>query len=558
MSMESRREVIFNPDGIDLRGKKSGEFKTTCPFCSSERKNKKDPCLSVNLDKGVWNCKNCGRKGSMTRTVPNETKVYVRPPKKTNTSISDEVVLWLRSRGISLSTAQRMMITGIKTSRGNDAIEFNYYDHGELINIKTRQISEKAFAQVKDAKLIWYNIDAFDTNDSIVITEGEMDVLSLTEAGISNCVSVPGGASNLDFFDGNDYDHIESFILATDNDAPGRRMRDGLIQKLGDYRCKTVDWKDCKDANEYLQKYGEEDLRRAIKEAKPVPVDGVIKASDVYAEIMDLKAHGLRPGLVTAHDKLNEHITWETGRLCVVTGIPGHGKSEFMDEIVENLNVMYGWKAGFFSPENFPVQLHISKIMAKITGRWISQLSDDEIIEAVEYINENFYWVVPSDEEYTLDAILDKAKFLVKSHGIKIFVIDPWNTIDHQLGTMSETQYTSKALGKIQHFARRNGVLMIVVAHPTKIKKNEGSGKFEVPNLYSISGSAHFFNKPDYGITVYRDDETDDVEVFIQKMKWRHLGKKGNVKFRNNPSNGRYTERSPGSAVIFDETNHLK
>jgi twinkle protein len=265
--------------------------------------------------------------------------------------------------------------------------------------------------------------------------------------------------------------------------------------------------------------------------------------------------HGLRPGLKVRHGKLSEHITFETGRLMVVTGIPGHGKSEFVDEITTDLSVLHNWKTGYFSPENWPVQLHISKLMAKITGNWIQNLRPDELDMCATFLDEHFFWVMPEDEEPTLETILTKAEYLIKKYGIRCFVIDPWNTIEFQLNGMTETQYINKALSTLGTFCKRMDILIILVAHPTKMQKSEGV--YEVPNLYSINGSSHFYNKADYGVTVYRVQSTDDVQIHIQKVKFRHLGHTGMVEFRNNHNNGRYQELTGGALVNWDNINRL-
>ena len=103
----------------------------------------------------------------------------------------------------------------------------------------------------------------------------------------------------------------------------------------------------------------------------------------------------------------------------------------------------------------------------------------------------------------------------------------------------SETQYVSECLTKIHMFCILNGVHVILVAHPTKLRKE--NGKYEVPTLYSISGSAHFFNKTDNGISVYRDFETNVVTVYVQKVRFDWIGKIGFASFNFNPDTRQYS-----------------
>jgi len=465
-------------------------------------------------------------------------KKYVKPVWNNKTEISDKMVKWFEGRGITQPTLKRMKISeGLEwmpqTQKEVNTIQFPYIRDGEIVNVKFRD-AKKNFKLVKDAEKIWYNYD--NMNSVVVIVEGEMDVLSFVEAGVGSCISVPNGANNFNFGTLNP----DKVIIAVDNDEPGSKLKAELIRRFGAEICSVIDWGEFKDANEFLVKRGKMALSAMINKAKDVPVSGVMTADMFYPELVDLYQNGLRPGKKTRHNKLNELITFETARLMTVTGIPGCGKSEFVDELLVQLSTLHGWRAGFFSPENFPIQLHISKLIAKLAGTWMDRLSIEELDKFSEMVRDSFYWVMP-DDEYHLDVILEKARYLIRKYGIKIFVIDPWNMLEYTApNNLTETQYISKCLTQISNFARQNNILMIIVAHPKKMEKNS-DGFWDVPNLYSINGSAHFFNKTDYGVTVFRT-ESDDVEIHVQKVKFRHLGQKGYVTMKNSKFSGRYYE----------------
>jgi twinkle protein len=142
--------------------------------------------------------------------------------------------------------------------------------------------------------------------------------------------------------------------------------------------------------------------------------------------------------------------------------------------------------------------------------------------------------------ETDLTSILGLAEKMVKRFGIKGFCINPWNWLEHQREAyLSETEYVSIALSKIIQFAKKFQVHIFLMAHPTKVMKNKETKKWEVPNLYSISGSANFFNKTHNGITVYRDTET--VDIHVQKVKQSWLGKTGLCQFTYNTLTRQYT-----------------
>ena len=111
------------------------------------------------------------------------------------------------------------------------------------------------------------------------------------------------------------------------------------------------------------------------------------------------------------------------------------------------------------------------------------------------------------------------------SYGIRGLVIDPYNELDHQRhSSMSETEYVSQMLTKIKRFAQHNDVHVWFVAHPKQLQGWKG----EAPNLYDISGSAHFVNKADCGVVVHRVRNEDGPNDKVRK--WRERVKRERVK----------------------------
>jgi twinkle protein len=400
---------------------------------------------------------------------------------------------------------------------------------------------------ISGAELIFWNLDCLSKFDEVVIVEGEIDALSFIQAGFENTMSVPNGANkNLEYLDSciEAFAGIKKIYIATDQDTKGIELKGELIRRLGPERCWIVSFKDCKDANEYLLKYGDK-LKDVLTESQPVPVKGIIEVKSLYADIRNLFDHGVQPGKKIGQDVIDNKITWETGRLAIVTGIPSSGKSEFIDYIVCKLNINHGWKSAFFTPENYPLKFHYTKLFEKLIGKKFSSAiaSEVEWDMAFEYINSNFFYVL-NEEDFTVKSILDSAKVLVKTRGIKIMVIDPYNKLEHKY-TDSETQYISRFLDELINFAKFNDVLVFLIAHPVKMQKV--SGKFEVPSLYSISGSANFFNKTDYGLTVHRKSGDNgvminEVELHIQKIKYKHLGEQAIIDLSYDYVTGRFNQ----------------
>lgn len=527
---------------------RSGENRMPCPECSQDRKKKSAKSFSFNLQKGIGSCLHCGARFFEYRE-PVQKKTYQIPSWKNRTDLNEQAALWMRSRLIFDDTLNSMNISSAmeympQTEKEERVICFPYYRQGQLVNIKYRD-AKKNFKLSKDAELILYNLDSIQKET--IIVEGEIDCLSFIQSGIKNVVSVPNGAgsTNLEYLD-NCYEElqvVEKFIIGVDNDAPGYKLREELIRRFGAERCATITYGDCKDANEYLIKHGAFELSALVKTAQDVPVKGLTYCETIYDDIYNLYLNGFQPGAKLEIQALDELVTWVTGRLAVVTGIPGHGKSEIIDYICVRLNIYHEWKVAYFSPENHPISYHFGKIASKITGKSFDHqyLPFAEFERVFWFINENFFFINPEDD-ISIDSVLEKARYLVRKFGIKVLVIDPYNKLDHAMDRgENETQYISRFLDKLTNFARMNGVLVFLIAHPRKMQSKKDGAGFEVPTLYDINGSANFYNKTDYGFTVYRNYEASTVAIHVDKVKFKHWGKVGTAEFQYNAVNGRIT-----------------
>ena len=569
--------------------KRSGKVKTFCHRCRGQRRDKRDKSLSVDLDKEVWNCHYCGWGGSLNisefddspeakqrwmekqpwyKPTPmrRQKPTYKRPEPRQTHGFTDKALAWFASRGISQAT-----LVALHVSEGEEwmpqkqgkinTIQFNYYLNGELVNTKFRT-GDKCFKLVSGAQLIPYNIDAIKGQSECIITEGEMDALSFIECGRFDVISVPNGANaNLEYLDDFLEDYFEDkevIYIAADTDTKGVLLRDELMRRFGAERCRVLEYGDgCKDANEHLMKYGRDSLLQCIANAPETKLEGVFTVSDFEESLDALFENGMQKGVTIGHECFDRLCSFETKRLCVVTGIPGSGKSEFIDEIAERLNMRYGWKFAYFSPENAPLAYHASKLIEKFTGKHFdrSHLTYPEYREVKDHLESNIFFISPK-EDFRIDTILEKAKSLVRRKGIKALVIDPFNRLDDESDGMSETKYISRLLDKLTNFAQRNDVLIILMAHPTKQPKNK-DGVIEAPTLYDISGSANFYNKTDFGIVVHRNRTEGTVEVHVQKVKFRHLGEVGTALFKYNLNNGRYVPFTNGFEPVWDNSNHL-
>lgn len=543
---------------------KTGENRMKCPSCTQTRRHKEKVSFSWNNEKRTGYCQNCNHSFLEYKPMVQQ-KEYKRPEWKNKTDLTDKAVKYFESRKITQKALNTMRVYSdnewmpqANEHKGGviEVMCFPYFYRNELINIKYRG-ALKSFKMAKDAELIFWNLDCLELYDEVIIVEGEIDLLSYVSVGMDNVLSVPNGAQAKDPLYLDNYMELfenKRVVIATDNDLPGINLRNELIRRFGAENCSTVDFKDKKDANEYLCYYGEEALKLTYTRRTEVPISGIVDLEKQYDNIYSLFVGGLKPGL-GINDQLDASVTWETSRLAVWTGIPSHGKSEVLDWICVRLNVVNGWKTAYFSPENYPVSYHFSKISSKLTGKKFKMQSDtdsmgmttDEFVKSFDYIAENFFFIMP-DEANTMPTILEKAKYLVRKYGIKQLVIDPYNKISHSRDRgETETEYIGRLLDALVTFAQKNDILIHLVAHPTKMKKDPSTGKYEIPTLYDINGSANFYNKADYGITVYRVyGENPKTDIIVQKVKFKHLGDGGTIEKSYNTISGRYEDLGKG------------
>lgn len=557
--------MTFSDFKIDLGGKTGGEIRTLCPECSHKRKNTSAKCLSVNTDKGTWLCHHCDWRGGLKsgQEQPGK-KIIIRPTWIPPTTPTAALIEFFASRGINRLTLEHEKITILEHYIAQESdyipcIAFPFLKGGEVVNIKYRGLKSKCFQQVSGAEKIFYRQDHI-ARDRTVIVEGEIDALSIVQAGIDAVVSVPDGApaptaknyaSKFTYFDQDPepFEHVQQIVLAVDNDEPGKLLQSELSRRLGVDRCSYVAWPEgCKDANDVLKEYGGEALKFLIDQAQPFPVQDVVEVKDVSESVRDRYFHGVARGLSTGWENVNTYYTIEPGQLTIVTGIPGHGKSEWLDALMLNLITAHGWRFAVCSPENAPVEQHIEKLLEKAVGAPFrvgpsDRMTPDEMNAGMTWLQDSLRFIMPEDA-LTLDGLMDRATSLVSRFGIKGLIIDPFNEFDHTRPRgQTETEYIGSILGMLTRWSRKWQVHIWLVAHPQKLYRRD-DGTYPVPTPWDINGSANFRNKATNCITVWRDESNPDlpVQIHFQKIRYKHIGRIGMAELAWERKTGRYSE----------------
>lgn len=264
---------------------------------------------------------------------------------------------------------------------------------------------------------------------------------------------------------------------------------------------------------------------------------------------------GLPRGDKTGWDSVDKLYTVALQQFTLVTGIPGMGKSEWMDALMVNLARNDGWVFAVYSPENYPIESHVAKLVEKYLG-WpfgtgpTERMSKADMNKGLLWVLEHFIFLKPQYENPV--AILnDAAKFRGAGEGRhKKFgvLLDPWSSLEHLCPAgFTETQYISQVLTQVTNWCRDWDAHVWVVAHPMKIAKDPKTGERPPPTPYDIAGSHHWFGKPDNIITVHRnkDDYHAMVRVMVNKIRFKWIGRLGEALLDYDVITGRYRD-APG------------
>lgn len=461
----------------------------------------------------------------------------------------------LERRGLDVELMASLGVDGSVKLRGDDCIAIPYRLDGKVVNNKYRLVEKTeglSFMQDSGGVKCFWNIDVLaDTtlaDQPLIITEGEFDAIAAIQSGFARVMSVPDGAPSEQQGEddsGAKYSYVRDardklrdvreIILATDSDGPGVNLLNDLAIRLGKHRCKWVKYpKGCKDLNDALKLYGPKGVKATIERAEWMKVEGVYRMSDL-PPAPDFRAYP------SGMDGMDEHYKVRMCDFSLVTGIPSHGKSSWVNDWACRFVAKYGWTVAFGSFEQHPQIDHRRNLRRWFCRNPVAQLSAEETMAADAWIDKHFVFIVPNeDEDADLEWVLGRCAAAVTQYGAKIVVIDPWNELDHiRPSDMSLTEYVGFAIKQFKKFARKYQIHLIVVAHPAKMRKNE-DGQYPIPSPYDVSDSAHWYNKPDVCVVVHRQGESETL-IRVAKSRYHDIiGKPGDEIFLFNTYQGRY------------------
>ncbi len=558
-----RGNYIIDYTDLDIKKRSGNEIRSTCPYCRETREHPDDPSLAIDVTTGLGMCHHCKTVFILKDFTKDLQKKY--PPRVIRKQDEDRDFMkdifpinqlcesFLAKRNIDPEVAKKAHV-GTSVINGITYLAFPFIENGRAVNVQYKRADgeKKEFLFSQGGKMIPWNIDCINTDNAggpMYITEGMMDAIAMMQSGFQNVVSVPNGAgSRLEVFDNykklisKNFTHI---VFAGDTDEAGIKLQNNIKEYFKGTDVGTVIWKwrnyDAKDANEMLQSGGTEAVAHCVRNAHYDDEKDYSVSRCNSTALWNLFRNGSPEAKGIGISEVDKIIRFLPGYMYVLTGYPGSGKSSYINFITMSLLHLYGWRTLYYSPEKMPEENHIKELVSIVTGKEFNKktISEELMLKADEFLSGNIVHV--SEDISLLDILLKKASTIIRRHGIKVFVIDPFLYLQiNNLNGKAETTRVSEMLIQIRQFAKDNNVVVIVVAHPRKPNLIA-----ERPDLmqmmYEVAGSSGFANTCDVGIAIERPDVTKDtMRIMCCKARYDYLATLGETRLTYIPKCGRY------------------
>jgi len=537
----------------------SGENPMLCPVCSHTRKKKADKCFSFNGGMNAGQCNHCGVIFHAKTSTFKVNKKRIKPLVVTDTK-NKYIRSYFKERKIPLFVAINAGVTTDNryfndTKKNSDCICFNFLKGCEIFKKKFKTL-EKNFMSEGTSEFFYNHngfIDSalFSEEKTLIVTEGEDDCLSYITAGFKGVVSLPNGCNKLDFLNNYDkyFEVIKKIYIAVDQDEEGWLLEQEIIRRYNNGNCYKVNLKDCKDANEYLVKYGSDALALTIDDAKVISTNGVITLPEVEDKAWNLVRNGYPKGISTGFPELDKLFTWRLGEITLFSGYANHGKTSFLANLAVIKSIINGWKWAIFTPEyGVPEDFYLDMCEIYLGKTMVSNklglrtATDEQVQQALDFIGEHFLFVYPKDKMHTFENVMKEVTNNVRSKGIKGVIIDPFNQLYRSSTTGARDIEVQQFCRLAKQQATQHQLAFCVVVHPkTANEKNPSE-----PNQNDIEGGDSWGKNVDNLMTIHRPNFHNDLNstqtfINLHKVKrQKQVGKRGRMILEYDKNTYRY------------------
>lgn len=528
--------------GINVNLKSTEIVFRKCPYCGGETNDKYK--FSINRKTGMFHCfrASCNVKGNMITLAKDfdfplgdgEVDEYYRRKRrhfsykfselKDKLKTTDAAKDYMGKRGISEKVLQKYNIT--TTSDGQSSITFPFVDPDNNVTfIKYRNPNPKGnqskeWSQADGKPILFGMYQCNRDNKTLIVTEGQIDSLSVDQAGIENAVSVPTGANGFTWvpYCWNWMENFEKIIVFGDHEKNHITLYDEFVSRWHSkvWHVREEDYKDCKDANEILQKYGPEQIRICIQNAISTPIPKIKKLSQVkYIDPNDIER--LPTGINAIDTVLKGGMPF--GQVILITGKAGDGKSTLASQLLLSA-IENGYKCLAYSGE-LPNSLFKAWIDYQAAGYWNTKMekppwSTTEIpkitqsaISQISQWYDDAFWIYDDmdieNDDSELDELLPLIEGSINQYGVRVVLIDNLMTaldLVPQNDKTDKYDQQSRFMKQLVKLAMKYQILIILVAHKRKDTRfsstnDSVSGSADITNLVSIVMSYERGNDPE-------------------------------------------------------------
>jgi len=510
-----------------------------CPFCEGGKSHEES--FAVNLDTGAYNCarkNHCGKSGSFYQLQKDlgdnpQKDLFYKPklvtvkkfiePKISQVLLSQQNKKYLIGRGLT-----EKIIADFKLINGQkDEICFPYYKGGKLVNIKHRT-REKHFWQEQGAEPCFYNRDSVKSGEPLIITEGEIDCITLVQYGFSNIVSIPCGVNDFRWVE-NEWDLIDQFkniYICMDSDSAGQKAAESMVVRFGRWRCSNVIFP-FKDANECLQQNITLDrMKESFRNAQEFPPSTLKNAGQFFEEVLDMFEHPENyRGVNTGFPGLDHFIQgWRKGEITVWSGRNGSGKSTILNQVCLSL-ASQKLKTCIASLELRPPR-YLKWMVCQATGK--DKPTPEEVVKTFAWLSQ-YVLILNSTQETSQLEIFDAFEYAARRNGVEFFIVDSLMRINLPGADKDKYEAQKEFMNRVCDFSKNFDCHCHIVAHPRK-----GGSDSDRLDKVDISGSGDITNLADNVLIMWRPDEDEkkenDPDGILYVKKNREFGEDGGVR----------------------------